>query len=53
MHERANKQYIFRFYDTFAFNHMRFDENLFICQCEKEDKVVRVSNFSLLLVVFE
>ena len=38
MHGRAYKQYIFRSYDTSTFNAMRFDENSFKCQCEKEDK---------------
>ena len=32
------KQYIFWSYNTSTFNAMLFDENPFICQCEKEDK---------------
>ena len=38
MHGRACKQYIFRFYNTPTFNARRFDENLFTCHCEKENK---------------
>jgi len=38
MHGRACKQYIFWLYNTSTFNAMRYDENSFRCQCEKEDK---------------
>ena len=37
MHGRACKQYIFRSYNTYTFNAMRFDENPLTGQCEKED----------------
>ena len=32
------REYILRSYNTFAFNAMRFDENPFTFQCEKENK---------------
>ena len=32
------KQYIFRSYNPSAFKAMRFDNNSFICQCEKENR---------------
>ena len=35
---RACKRYIFRSYNIYFFNAMRFDENPFTCQCEKQDK---------------
>ena len=38
MHGRAYKQYIFRSYISSTFNAVRFDENPFTRQCEKEDK---------------
>ena len=38
---------------TSTVNAVCFDENPFICQCEKEDKQSRVSNFALLSVVFK
>ena len=34
----ARKQCIFRSYGSSTFNVIRFDENPFICLCEKEDK---------------
>ena len=37
MHGRALKQYILRPVG-YVFNAMRFDENYFTCQSEKEDK---------------
>ena len=54
MHGRASKQYIFRSYNTSTVNVVRFDENPFTCQCEKEETRLRVfPNFALLLVVLE
>ena len=38
MHAHTCKQYIFQSYDASTFNAKSFDENPFICQCEKEDK---------------
>ena len=38
MDGRAYKQCIFRSYNTSTFNVMRFDKNLFTCQCEKKDE---------------
>jgi len=38
MHRRAYKQYIFRSYNTSTFNAMRFDENPFTFQHEKENQ---------------
>ena len=35
------------------FNAMRFHENPFTCQCEKEQKGIKVSNFTLLSVVYK
>ena len=38
MHGRACKHIIFQSYDTSTFNAMRFNENPFTRQCEKENK---------------
>ena len=38
MHGRAYKQYIFWSYNMSTFNAMRFKENPFTHQCDKEDK---------------
>ena len=38
MDGRVRKQYIFRSYNVSTFNAMRFNENPFPCQCEKENK---------------
>ena len=38
---------------TLTFSAMCFDESPFTYQCDKEQKGVRVSNFSVLLVIFK
>ena len=38
VHACTCKQYIFQSYCTSTFNAMRFDQNLFTCQCKKEGK---------------
>ena len=54
MDGRACKQYLFRSYNISTFNVIRFDENPFLCQCEKDNKkALKVSNLALLLVVFK
>ena len=53
MHGCACKQCIFWSYNTSTFNAMRFDENLFTCQCGREKKGLRVSNFALFMVIFK
>ena len=45
MDGRACKEYIFQSYNTSTFSAMRFDENPFTCQCEKENK--KVSGFQI------
>ena len=37
-HGKSLQMYIFRSYNTSTLNALRFDENSFQCQCEKEDK---------------
>ena len=53
MHGHACTQYILGSCDTSACNAVRFDENPFTCQCEKEDRSLRVSYFAPLLVIFK
>ena len=45
MHGRACKQCIFRSYNIYI-SAIRFDENPFTCQCEKEDKKAYGSQIS-------
>ena len=48
VHGRACKQHVFWLYITSTFNAIRFDENPFTCQCEKENKKAkrfRISRF--------
>ena len=51
MHGRAYKEYYFRPCNTSVFNAMRFGENRFTCQREKEDekglRVLKVAPLSV------
>ena len=50
----AYKRYMFRSSKLCIFSIMYFDENPFTCQCEnRKQKSLRVSNFTLLLVVLK
>ena len=47
MQRRSCKQYIVRSYNTSTFSAVRFDENPFTYQCEKEDKKAKGFQISL------
>ena len=49
----AYKHYIFRTHNTSTFNAMRFDENPFKCQCEREDKRVKCFRFCTFIGRFQ
>ena len=51
--KRKKKEHIFRSCNTSIFNAIRFDEDHFTCQFEKENKKTRVLNYALLSVAFK
>ena len=53
MHGRACKQYMFRSRDTATFSDVRFDENPFTCQCEKEEKRFKDFKFCTFICCFK